>query len=270
MTYTKPQLYQRGLNCGCLAILILCIVSVGAYYFSQFIQGDAKREPTVVFVTGKSVNLRDGPGTTHAVVGGVTRGDSLTIMGEKDEWLQAQLGDGSNAWIHGSLTGTRQAAEAAKPVIIADDEPPKDEPSSTTSAKWSCEYREVSIGTVRSGDDATPVSSLQDLLRTQPDCQILGVRYQKELGNGVVEYLKVFYDREKRVLVRLGRERDSTSDDHRTWRLWHDAGPHHFQSGLPYGSTLRSTSDARVRGSESAQEKLARRYDGPEDAMSWP
>jgi len=45
------------------------------------------------------VNLREGPGTDHNVIGNVKRGTSLAIFEEKKGWLHVQLEDGTIAWI---------------------------------------------------------------------------------------------------------------------------------------------------------------------------
>lgn len=56
-------------------------------------------------VTGRSVNLRAGPGTGYAVVGRATRDEELDVTGETDgAWVEVQGPsiDGS-AWIHGKF-----------------------------------------------------------------------------------------------------------------------------------------------------------------------
>lgn len=46
-----------------------------------------------------NVNLREGPGTNHKVIGNVKRGTLLTILEEKEGWLHVQLENGTIAWI---------------------------------------------------------------------------------------------------------------------------------------------------------------------------
>ena len=67
-----------------------------------------------VAVTADSVNLRAGPGTGYAVIGGARRGDRLAVLGRRGAWLEIRRPRGS-AWIAARLTGppegTRPAGE---------------------------------------------------------------------------------------------------------------------------------------------------------------
>jgi hypothetical protein len=47
------------------------------------------------------LNLRQGPGTTHPVVGKAQRGQELAVIGRQGRWVQVQLEDGAQAWAHG-------------------------------------------------------------------------------------------------------------------------------------------------------------------------
>lgn len=56
-------------------------------------------------VTGESVNMRAGPGTSFAVVAQAARDDALQVTGETDGiWVEVILPDGGDdlAWIHGN------------------------------------------------------------------------------------------------------------------------------------------------------------------------
>ena len=58
-----------------------------------------------VLVTGRTVNLRQGPGTQYAIVGSVNAGDSLMVTGEAPDWYRIYLPDNSLfAWIYAGLT----------------------------------------------------------------------------------------------------------------------------------------------------------------------
>jgi curli biogenesis system outer membrane secretion channel CsgG len=54
-------------------------------------------------VTGSSVNVRSGPGTTHGIVTSVKRGDRLTFLGESGNWYQVRLPNGKEGWIYKKL-----------------------------------------------------------------------------------------------------------------------------------------------------------------------
>ncbi|MEM8657269.1 MAG: SH3 domain-containing protein [Pseudomonadota bacterium] len=66
-------------------------------------------------VTGRSVNLRGGPGTNHAVVSRAVYDDQLPVTGVTDgAWVQVELAlTGEPAWIHGKFF------KAPEPAVIA-------------------------------------------------------------------------------------------------------------------------------------------------------
>ncbi len=49
-------------------------------------------------VTADRLNLRDGPGTTYAVVGNAPRGARLTILESGAEWHRVRTDDGTEGW----------------------------------------------------------------------------------------------------------------------------------------------------------------------------
>jgi curli biogenesis system outer membrane secretion channel CsgG len=61
-------------------------------------------------VVWDSVNLREGPGTTHKVIGNAKKGASLKIIEVQGDWLRVRLGNGSEAWVSKLAT-----SEAPKP-----------------------------------------------------------------------------------------------------------------------------------------------------------
>ena len=50
-------------------------------------------------VNAESLNLRDGPGTTYAVLRSLARDTIVTIVGEQGDWLQVRLADGTAGWV---------------------------------------------------------------------------------------------------------------------------------------------------------------------------
>lgn len=65
------------------------------------------------------VNLREGPGTKHKIVGKAKRGTLLNILEEEGGWLHIRLDDGKEAWL---------IKKATSEVLIAS--PPSSSPSS--------------------------------------------------------------------------------------------------------------------------------------------
>jgi curli biogenesis system outer membrane secretion channel CsgG len=58
--------------------------------------------PTVE-ITGSSVNIRSGPGTSHNIVGSVKRGDRLDLLGESGNWFQVRMPNGKVGYIFNKL-----------------------------------------------------------------------------------------------------------------------------------------------------------------------
>lgn len=63
-----------------------------------------------VKILWESVNLRDGPGLQHKVIGNVKRGTSLIVLEERGNWLRVRLEGGKEAWVSKAAT-----SEAPKP-----------------------------------------------------------------------------------------------------------------------------------------------------------
>lgn len=101
---------REYLTAAALAAAALATVSAGCG------GGDAvvTEEPSIpenpsvwnmIAVTGSVVNLRSGPGTEYAVVGQVTRDDTLQVTGGLEDWYRVYVPDVSMfAWIYGPLT----------------------------------------------------------------------------------------------------------------------------------------------------------------------
>jgi curli biogenesis system outer membrane secretion channel CsgG len=87
-----------------------------------------KSEPSlrITRVIWRSVNLREGPGTSYKVIGKVKRGTSLGILEVREDWLCVRLEDGSEAWVIRSAT-----SETPKPPSPAAPSPPT--PTTTPS-----------------------------------------------------------------------------------------------------------------------------------------
>ncbi|MGE5543702.1 MAG: N-acetylmuramoyl-L-alanine amidase [Bacillota bacterium] len=51
-------------------------------------------------VTGSVVNVRAGAGTQYAKKGSVTRGATVTVLGQQASWINIRLSNGVTGWIH--------------------------------------------------------------------------------------------------------------------------------------------------------------------------
>ena len=67
-------------------------------------------------VVWDSVNLRQGPGTNHKIVGNVKKGTSLKILEVSGGWLRVRLEDGSTAWVSKLATSEAPRASSAPPL----------------------------------------------------------------------------------------------------------------------------------------------------------
>ena len=75
----------------------------------------------VTQVVWSSVNLREGPGLNHKVVGNAKKGTSLAILEEKGEWLRVRLEGGKEVWVSRLATSLAPKPPPSNP-------PPKPKP----------------------------------------------------------------------------------------------------------------------------------------------
>ncbi|NLT94091.1 MAG: SH3 domain-containing protein [Clostridia bacterium] len=76
-----------------LMVTLLCSI----FPLGVFAQGGIGK------VTGSNVNVRQGPGTQYARIANLSAGQFVKILGEKDNWFQIQLADGTKGWTAGWL-----------------------------------------------------------------------------------------------------------------------------------------------------------------------
>jgi N-acetylmuramoyl-L-alanine amidase len=61
-------------------------------------------------VTGSSVNVRVGPGTTNSMISQVTQGASLPVLEQSGDWYRVKLQNGSTGWVAGWLVSMNTPA----------------------------------------------------------------------------------------------------------------------------------------------------------------
>jgi len=81
----------------------------------------------VTMVVWSVVNLRDGPGMNHRVIGQATKGVALSVFEEKKGWLRVQIGGGKDVWV--SKLATSEGSSRSTPST-----PPKPTTSSQASS----------------------------------------------------------------------------------------------------------------------------------------
>ena len=67
----------------------------------------------VTEVAWATVNLREGPGMNHKVIGTAKKGTRLQVFEDKGGWLRAGLDDGKEVWV--SKSATPDAAKTSSP-----------------------------------------------------------------------------------------------------------------------------------------------------------
>lgn len=65
----------------------------------------AAQLPIQLQITADRVNLRAGPGTSFAVIGGASQGEKFAVSGRnaKGDWYKIKLPNGNDAWVNGGL-----------------------------------------------------------------------------------------------------------------------------------------------------------------------
>lgn len=69
------------------------------------------RQVAEVIRVSSQLNLRKGPGTSHAVVKRAKRGQSFTVLERKGRWVRLELPGGETVWAHGFYLKITQLAE---------------------------------------------------------------------------------------------------------------------------------------------------------------
>ncbi len=79
-------------------------------------EADVPAEPACLARASAGVNLRAGPSTADAVVGGMAAGDALPVLGrnETGDWLQVEI-DGETAWVSAGVV-TEDCGDASSDI----------------------------------------------------------------------------------------------------------------------------------------------------------
>jgi len=67
-------------------------------------------------ISENAVNLRKGPDSKYAKVGGVDAGAKVDLIGKYKDWLQVKLGDGTKAWIFSDFLNVTERVIRRVPV----------------------------------------------------------------------------------------------------------------------------------------------------------
>lgn len=92
----------------------LVLVSVFLFLLTGLV-GKSVEASQVAVVTGSTVNLRGGAGTSHPVVGQAAQGVRLPVVGKSGDWVQVRRASGQPAWVAGWLIRVEAAPATAAP-----------------------------------------------------------------------------------------------------------------------------------------------------------
>jgi len=84
----------------------------------------------VTEVAWATVNLREGPGMNHKVIGSAKKGTRLRVFEDKGGWLRVCMEDGKEVWVSKSAT-----PEASKTSSLPTPSPSSNPPSSASSKR---------------------------------------------------------------------------------------------------------------------------------------
>jgi hypothetical protein len=99
-----------------VAVGKLTSIALGFLLLSSFvIAGEVKTG----YINSQTVNIRNGPGTRHAVGSRCVQGDQVHIVGEKSGWYQLQL-QGKTGWVRKDLVIVKKV-KLSFPTLIEKD-----------------------------------------------------------------------------------------------------------------------------------------------------
>jgi len=102
---------------GCLKTLAILVVLGVVAVVAITVKMTRDMEAEATYVVGSVLNVRNGPGTDHAVVAQLNRGQMFTVVADSLGWLLIDPWSGEiegEVWIYAELTGSKDDVEAAR------------------------------------------------------------------------------------------------------------------------------------------------------------
>jgi N-acetylmuramoyl-L-alanine amidase len=94
---------------GWIAGWLVTVVASPAQTTSRSVVDTSTASRSAV-VTGSTVNVRGGPGTTNSIINQVAQGDSLPVLEQSGDWFRVKLQNGSTGWVAGWLVSVNTPA----------------------------------------------------------------------------------------------------------------------------------------------------------------
>lgn len=114
-------------------------------------------------VTGSTVNVRGGPGTTNSVISQVFQGNSLPVLEQSGDWYRVKLPNGSTGWIAGWLVSmqttpvTPPATTPVTPPVTTPTTPPANQGGSGSTGSSTSTARGLTLKVSTASDKTTTV-----------------------------------------------------------------------------------------------------------------
>ncbi|GAB6179779.1 N-acetylmuramoyl-L-alanine amidase [Desulfotomaculum defluvii] len=86
----------------------------------------------IAVVTGDTLNVRSGPGTTNSIVGTMKKGDRLTLLGQSGDWYKIQ-GTTTTGWVASWLVAIQNKTVTSNPAPTSQVEPPSTDKTASSN-----------------------------------------------------------------------------------------------------------------------------------------
>lgn len=81
------------------------LVKTGSGKKASVSSGSSSAKSSALTVQADSLRMRKGPGTSYTVVGGLYRGEAVTVMDRDGDWVKVKTPDGQQGWVAAQYIG---------------------------------------------------------------------------------------------------------------------------------------------------------------------
>jgi len=174
----------------------------------------------------------------------------------------------NRAFFHSKGKEADVSLDSVSKILITNKEAPPTEKPDVSNTSF---FLEEDAGQVEEWE-TLPAKILFKMSCEHPDATVLSVTGNQPRPNADF-YYKAFYDRERKLLVRMERMTMQMDPDELSWRVWHNVEPKQFEKMFPYMlNDVKSTADYNKKGWDKKLGLLSvykLRKDHPE-ITKWP
>lgn len=109
-------------------------------------------ENRTITILENKTNIREGPGLSYQKVGQVNKGDSFTILNEKDDWIQIHLSNNKKGWVANWLISINQTKNTPSTLNIGTIN------SNSVNVRSTASLDGKIVGKLAKGDSVTVIS----------------------------------------------------------------------------------------------------------------